>query len=415
MIASTDGTAQRKVASRMRPKRFLAGSAIGPAWSLTGEIIACPVAGPEDGLDRSTVMLVDANSGVEQQATTQRWIFVQQVAWAPHGKGMLVSGQEVNGGTSQISYISYPGGEFERVTNDLNNYNGASLSGDGATIATVQSQISSGVWCAPSSNLDSIGKVTSGTNEGARGLALMPDGRILYTVSGAGTSDIFVVNADGSNPRQLTSNAALNVLPSMTFDGRFIVFVSTRSGAPHLWRMDADGNGLKQLTNGIAEINPQLSPDGQWVVFQNINDLGLWKVSIEGGSPIQINSRLVAQFAISPDGKLIACRYRERDLSTPKLGLIDFATGEVVKTIDLPPTDNPLDWSADGRAVFFAERRGGVSNIWSQPIDGSAPKQLTNFKSDLIFGFDFSEDGKALVLSRGTVSNDVVLISDTTE
>jgi len=55
---------------------------------------------------------------------------------------------------------------------------------------------------------------------------------------------------------------------------------------------------------------------------------------------------------------------------------------------------------------------GGISNIWSQPIDGSAPRQLTNFKSDLIFAFDLSRDGKQIVLSRGNISNDVVLIAD---
>jgi Tol biopolymer transport system component len=83
-----------------------------------------------------------------------------------------------------------------------------------------------------------------------------------------------------------------------------------------------------------------------------------------------------------------------------------------VKTIDIPPTNNILDWSADGRAVLYVDTRGRVSNIWSQPIDGGPPKQLTNFKSELIFVFDFSRDGKQLAVSRGSVSNDVVLITD---
>ncbi len=64
------------------------------------------------------------------------------------------------------------------------------------------------------------------------------------------------------------------------------------------------------------------------------------------------------------------------------------------------------------RSVLYVDARGGVSNIWTQPIDGSAPKQLTNFKSDLIFAYALSRDGKQLVLSRGSFSNDVVLIAD---
>jgi hypothetical protein len=56
--------------------------------------------------------------------------------------------------------------------------------------------------------------------------------------------------------------------------------------------------------------------------------------------------------------------------------------------------------------------RNGVTNLWAQPIDGSPPKQLTNFASERIFNFDFSRDGKQLALSRGTETSDVVLISN---
>jgi len=343
-----------------------------------------------------------------------RWSFVQQVAWTPNGSAIVAAAQETQGGPNQIWHIGYPDGVAERITNDLNNYNGVSLNREGTTLATVQSQISSSVWLTAISNTDNATKVTFGTNEGGRGLAFMPDGRIIYTVAGSGTTDLFIVNADGSNPRQLTLNAGLNGAPAPTADGRFIVFLSTRSGVPHLWRMDSDGTNAKQLTNGIAEVNPVVSPDGKWVIYQDITDPGLWKISIDGGTPQLITNKLTSQASISPDGKLLACRYREQDLSNFKLGIIDLASGATVKTIDIAPTDNALRWTADGRAVLYAERRAGVSNVWSQPIDGSAAKQLTNFKADQVFGFDVSRDGKSLVLARGTVSNDVVLIADTT-
>ncbi len=415
MVANSDGTDQRKVASRARPVRFGAGQAIGPSWSPEGDIIACPVAGPENGLDQHAIKLIDINTGAERDASAHRWTFIQQIAWAPHGTGMILAAQETSGGPNQIWYVSQPAGAVERITNDLNNYNGVSINADGNTLATVQNQASSSVWLAPTSDTASAIKITSGTNEGLRGLALMPDGRILYTVSGAGTSDIYVVNSDGSNPHQLTINAALNGIPSVSADGKYIVFISTRSGAPHIWRMDNDGANLKQLTNGIAEINPTTTPDGQWILYQNINDLGLWKVSINGGDPVRLTDKLTTQPAISPDGKLMACRYREEDLSPYKLGIFDLASGQIVKTIDGPTNDNALRWSVDGRSVLYSERRTGVSNIWSQPIDGGPPKQLTNFKSDLIFGYDLSKDGKALVLAKGAVSSDVVLIAGSGE
>jgi Tol biopolymer transport system component len=187
--------------------------------------------------------------------------------------------------------VTVPGGAVEKVTNDLNNYNGVSISGDGMTVATIQSQVNSSVWFGDAANTANVVKVTTGTNEGAGGIAMMPDNRVVYTVKGSGTSDLFIVNSDGSNPRQLTASAGLNGIPAISADGRVIVFLSTRSAAaPHVWRMDADGNNLKQLTNGVAEINPEISPDGQWVIFQSINDPGLWKVSIDGGAPLQITN-----------------------------------------------------------------------------------------------------------------------------
>ncbi len=412
MVANSDGSAPRKVLSRNRPKRFVAGNGVGPTWALQGDTIACPVGGPENGVDLYTIVFVDANSGSEKDATSQRWSFVQQAAWVPRDGGMLISAQETPGGPNQIWHVAVPGGAVQRVTNDLNNYNGVSVSADGTKLATVQSQANSSVWLASLSNPDGAVKVTTGTNEGRGGVALLQDNRILYTVGGSGTSDFFVVNSDGSNPQQLTSNAGLNGFPTVSPDGRYIVFVSSRSGTPHLWRMNIDGTNVKQLTNGVAETSPEISPDSKWVVYQNINDLGLWKIGIDGGTPELVLNKLTGQASISPDGKFIACRYREQDLSLFVLAIIDFANGQLLKTIETPLPDSTYRWSADGRSVLYVERRNGVSNIWSQPIEGGTAKQLTNFKSELIFGFNLARDGKSVVLSRGTNSNDVLLITD---
>jgi Tol biopolymer transport system component len=66
----------------------------------------------------------------------------------------------------------------------------------------------------------------------------------------------------------------------------------------------------------------------------------------------------------------------------------------------------------DGKAVAYVDTHEGVSNIWSQPIDGGSPQQLTRFKSDRTFSFGLSPDGRQLVLARGTQTRDVVLIRD---
>ncbi len=72
----------------------------------------------------------------------------------------------------------------------------------------------------------------------------------------------------------------------------------------------------------------------------------------------------------------------------------------------------PIRWTHDGSALTYIVNRGGVSNIWIQPLDGSPARQLTDFKSDRIFSFDWSRDGKWLALSRGPEQRDVVVMSD---
>jgi len=141
-------------------------------------------------------------------------------------------------------------------------------------------------------------------------------------------------------------------------------------------------------------------------------------VPIDGGAPpSKINDNLSDQPSISPDGKLVACYYREEGTQPFRIGIFSLADGSLVKSFD-PPTQarifegRSLGWSKDGRLVLSTITVSGVSNIWAQPVDGGLPRVLTNFKSDQIFDFDWSASDGSLVMARGTVSSDVVLISN---
>jgi Tol biopolymer transport system component len=71
-----------------------------------------------------------------------------------------------------------------------------------------------------------------------------------------------------------------------------------------------------------------------------------------------------------------------------------------------------LLWSPDGKSLQYLLTENGASNIWEQPLDGGKPHQLTKFPTGQIFDFHWSRDGKRLLLSRGEVSSDVVLLSN---
>lgn len=139
----------------------------------------------------------------------------------------------------------------------------------------------------------------------------------------------------------------------------------------------------------------------------------LWKVSIDGGAPIQLTNKPSWVPAVSPDSKLIACNWLNEATGLWDIALLPFEGGAPIKILENSGGGyaRRLLWTPDGRAVAFTLLNKGVDNIWAQPIDGGPPKQLTDFKDQRIFSFAWSRDGKQLALSRGTMNSDVVLIS----
>src|SRR5207245_5520122 len=211
--------------------------------------------------------------------------------------------------------------------------------------------------------------------------------------------------------KQLTFEGRNNRMPSVCASG-YIVYSSNRKGARRIWRMDIDGSNQKQLTSGDMENFPTCSPDGKWVLYAT-NASGvqnLWKVTIDGGNPVQLTDRFSGRPIISPDGKLIAVKYM-KDPSSRKvvMALIPFEGGDPIKLLDIPGFF--VHWSHDGRAIQYIDSRGGSSNLWSQPIDGGPPKQLTELKSDRLFSFVWSADGKQRAVSRAIDAEDVVLVN----
>ena len=83
-------------------------------------------------------------------------------------------------------------------------------------------------------------------------------------------------------------------------------FIRTVRALDHLWRMNSDGSNQVQLTDGYAERNAVISPDGRWVYYNTATDLKLWKVAIEGGEPIKLIDQYALCPSVSPDGKLVA-------------------------------------------------------------------------------------------------------------
>jgi Tol biopolymer transport system component len=133
---------------------------------------------------------------------------------------------------------------------------------------------------------------------------------------------------------------------------------------------------------------------------------------VDGGEKVQVTKTFSGQPAISPDGKWLAY-FGIQDLGQRGMFLVPFTGGEPVKFFnhgDFPRITRSFQWSPDGKGVLYELTQGGASNLWQQPINGGAPKQVTHFSDLRIFSFAWSHDGKTLAVARGPVSRDAVLI-----
>lgn len=417
MMANADGSNLHSLATRQAPQVFTATLGFGPAWSPDGKVIA--VGAGKTFPREFHPVAVDVATGQERDIGSRQWFLVRQLAWLPNDRSLLMIANDFSAPTqNQIWQVSYPSGRVSRITNDLSNYVGVSLTANGSTLATVKEQITSNIWIASNGKWNHPRQVTFGLSnaDGIDGLSWTSNGKIVYTSRANGNTSLWLANPQNGNTQELVQTQFPDTLPSACGGSPgYITFVtSSQRGNETVWRVDRDGSHLRQLTQGPNDGFPSCSPDGKWVVYSLLTG-GLPKqikrVSVDGGEPIEIaHAFILALPAVSPNGKWIACIYRDSSHVPPELGILPFAGGKPVKIFHLSLiTNSKLVWTSDSRAVAYTVGKGGVSNIMEQPINGGAPRPLTHFDSGQIFSFAWLAKGD-LALARGTESSDVVLI-----
>ena len=167
---------------------------------------------------------------------------------------------------------------------------------------------------------------------------------------------------------------------------------------------------------------PQISPDSKWIAYASLGAghwTTLWRVSSNGGKPVELNDKLWLRPSISPDEKWIAGFYDEHRLSTQSsptnIAIIASEGGRPRKVFPIPASiliSGGIRWSPDNREVFYIDRRNDGDNVWAQPAGGGPPHQVTHLQGFDVFSFDWSRDGRQLVFSRSVEASDVMLVED---
>ena len=362
-----------------------AGGHGSASWSPDGKQIVFGSYDPE----RTEVWLISADgSGLRKVGAGYDPIF------SPDGKYIYYAsfGKNLNYGLSKISLSEKgePVGEpVELLGTTTGRYKRLAISADGKKLAYGAVVIKSNIWSVPISpkHNEATGEpiaLTSDTSYRNSHPSISPDGtRIVYHVIRVGAgSDLYLMNVDGSNPVQLTTNPERDERPSWFPDNDRIAFLSRRNGHDDIWVTSLkSGRERKLLSLGQDVTFPQLSPDGKQILFNSKKSgtTNLWIVSVDGGEPKQLtfDKEAMGFGCWSGDSKNIAFEAKEGDNNY--LAMIPASGGEPVRLNSGEGQSWPFSFSPDGDKIGFAGFRNGAWNVWWYSLSTRQEKQVTRY------------------------------------
>jgi eukaryotic-like serine/threonine-protein kinase len=407
LLANADGTGERLLLSK--PGSVNPFTMLRPAWSPDGKTIVYTV---YEAANRQTLYAVSPDDGsVRSLYSTRDELGLPH--WLPDGSGLLIPIRE-QGPVSrgQLWTISFPAGEAHRLSNDLTNYSLAwlDLSRDGSSLATIENNRTSDLWALPAGDSARAKQISPGGASIAFVTSLGKD-RLFYQTD---NRDLFSISLEGGNATQLAASDQHVGFASGCGDGKHIVYRKVENDQANVWRMDADGKNPVQLTHEKSIAIPLCSPDGQWVTYQDPNEVATSIISINGGTPhpLQLPNLPMGFTWLSTDARLVLYNYQDPAhlQARIRINVASLEGGPLKYSFERMIGAGGNAWSPDGKGIDFPVTRGGISDMWRQPLSGGPPKQYTHFSSGLIYNFAWSGDGKTLVLARGIRTADIILL-----
>ena len=411
IVRSTEGTEEKTLASGQ-----LSEANFDVAWSPDGRKIVLLLSQPGDALGGMDA--IDVETGKRNPFLISKDLFFNKMAWLPDGTGLLALAQPF-AGPNQIVHIAYPSGKISPLTRDTSAYSDLSLAADGRTLATVEGQIHNKLYVMPEGAASEQAREIPIEGFPIYEASWTKDGQLLMSIT---RGSVALLNpADGSKTPFFTQTRYPGFASSCP-DGHIVFSALTPDKiVGHVFRADADGGNIKELTHGKFDYVPICSADSKTVLYAD-GDSRFDKVGIDGGDSQQFPGYAnFGRLTFSPDGKSAAIVTNQSGETKEKIGLLSLDFSQPIRLVDFERRrvqygsvfgDEPILFRRDGKSIVYPIREGQTDNLWQQNLDGTPGRQLTDFKSEFIRDFDYSYDGKQLAIIRGHRESDVVLVRE---
>ncbi len=401
-----------------------------PAWSADAKKIYSIIKSQVRGI--SKLAEIDVQTGKEKVIKTPKIRQFMSVVALPNGEDLIFTARERRK-FPQIYKMKTMGGEFKRLTNDLNFYRKLSLSKDGKKLTALQKNAFSHIWFLPEASPEKAIQLTSGKNSrhGKQGIDILPDGRITFTSLDDFNRDIWTVNPKDKSKQQFTKQSnGINERPLVSNDGNYIYYNSAQGKTNDIKRIGISSGQIENIieTKTGNEIFPNTSPDGQTLYFirRSKGKSAIYKRSLADGKETEIKTPkdfIIDSFlTVSPDGRFLAFRQADKqkryeiaetETSPVEIGIISLEDDDFEpKTITVKTSQSQFRWSKTSDAIYFIKHTPKTSEIWKQEVFADVePKKVIELEDTRIFHFKFADTGD-LAISRGNHLDDVVLLTN---
>jgi Tol biopolymer transport system component len=306
--------------------------------------------------------------------------------------------------------------ESRRASVGLEQYTSVEASADGRKlVATIGNPVAA-LWTVPI--LDRIaeeGDVRPFPVPNLRALAPRFGGSSLFYLSSLGAGDgLWRFRNGEATEIWKGSDGALLETPGVSPDGGRVAIVLRRSGKGQLHILSADGAELQPIAEGIdAKGSSCWSPDAKWIVTggSDAAGLGLFKIPLEGGSPVRLVRGPALNPVWSPDGSLIV--YAGTNVSTfaPLLAVRPDGTSFKLPDITLRRLGEHVRFSPDGKSLIYTQGLLASQDFWLLDIASMKSRPLTRLQHRAAMRtFDVTSDGKQIVFDRSRENSQVVMI-----